>query len=311
MNIKIASEKTGLTKKAIKYYESEGLIIPLKNKDNNYREYTEDDIVKLNLIGALRAIDIPTCEIKCLVEGNKSIKEVMRDTLIKITETISNLEKSKLVLTNIINKDLEDYVGIGEQVRKLRETLEYSISEKKELVSSTLLRIFPGNFGKVFVGSYEPFLNITIDSDKKRETWIKLVEFLDELDEVDANHPFIKGMSNMDITEIQGYQEKSRNDIQKVLSGDVSLKEKYVNDTISFVKAVNENDDFKKKYSEILIQTNDMLSDIGAQNNTFDIYLEILSEDYKKYRNELSEAVNEEMKNQFGVTFEEYFKNLK
>lgn len=30
MNIKIASDKTGLTKKAIKYYESEGLINPSK-----------------------------------------------------------------------------------------------------------------------------------------------------------------------------------------------------------------------------------------------------------------------------------------
>jgi len=39
MNIKIASEKTGLTKKAIKYYENEGLINPLKNSENNYREY--------------------------------------------------------------------------------------------------------------------------------------------------------------------------------------------------------------------------------------------------------------------------------
>ena len=68
MNIKVVSEKTGLTKKAIKYYESEGLISPLKNNDNNYREYTDNDIVKLNLIGALRVIDIPISEIKCLVD---------------------------------------------------------------------------------------------------------------------------------------------------------------------------------------------------------------------------------------------------
>ncbi|MBX4261211.1 MerR family transcriptional regulator [Clostridium estertheticum] len=38
MNIKVVSEKTGLTKRAIKYYESEGLISPLKNNDNNYRQ---------------------------------------------------------------------------------------------------------------------------------------------------------------------------------------------------------------------------------------------------------------------------------
>lgn len=45
MNIKIVSEKTGLTKKAIKYYESEGLINPSKNNGNNYREYSDEDII--------------------------------------------------------------------------------------------------------------------------------------------------------------------------------------------------------------------------------------------------------------------------
>ena len=37
MNIKIASEKTGLIKRTIKYYESEGLINPSKKCENNYR----------------------------------------------------------------------------------------------------------------------------------------------------------------------------------------------------------------------------------------------------------------------------------
>ncbi|MCB2297979.1 MerR family DNA-binding transcriptional regulator [Clostridium tagluense] len=46
MNIKAAAEKTGLTKRAIKYYEIEGLITPLKNIENNYREYTCQDVIK-------------------------------------------------------------------------------------------------------------------------------------------------------------------------------------------------------------------------------------------------------------------------
>ena len=40
MNIKATAEKTGLTKRAIKYYEGKGLIKPLKSNENNYREYT-------------------------------------------------------------------------------------------------------------------------------------------------------------------------------------------------------------------------------------------------------------------------------
>lgn len=82
MNVKTASPKTGLTKKAIKYYESENLINPAKNSENNYREYTDEDIVRLNLIATLRSLDIPIAQIRSLLKGNKNLQEVIKDTLI-------------------------------------------------------------------------------------------------------------------------------------------------------------------------------------------------------------------------------------
>ena len=36
--------KVGLTKKSIRYYESEGLLKPKRNNNNDYREYDETDI---------------------------------------------------------------------------------------------------------------------------------------------------------------------------------------------------------------------------------------------------------------------------
>jgi len=84
MNIKGVSEKTNLTKRAIKYYEDEGLINSIKDSDNNYREYSEKDIIKLNLIGTLRAVDISIIEIKDVIEGGKSIPDVMKETLHRI-----------------------------------------------------------------------------------------------------------------------------------------------------------------------------------------------------------------------------------
>lgn len=313
MNIKIVSEKTGLTKKAIKYYESEGLINPLKNNDNNYREYTDNDIVKLNLIGALRAIEIPISEIKCLVDGNKNLQDIMNDTLKKVTETINNLEKTRLVISNILDKETKDYYSVGEQVRRLRETLELSVTEKKEFISNTLIKIFPGNFGRIFVSSYEPFLNITIDNNEKKDAWLKLVEFLDDLDELDDSNPFIKGMGNIDMNKIEDYKEQSRNNVINLLSGDENLKEKYKNSIISFVKSINGNEELKKNISESLIKSHNMLNGIGASDNTFDEYLEILNDDYKRYREigkEINKEASEEIKNEFGVSLEDFFKSL-
>nr|WP_207749934.1 MerR family transcriptional regulator [Clostridium tyrobutyricum] len=313
VNIKIAAEKTGLTKKAIKYYECEGLINPSKNSSNNYREYTDTDIVKLNLIGALRVIDIPVSEIKCLIEGNKSLPDIMKNTLNKITENISNLEKSRLIISNILNKNLEDYSTIGEQVRKLRETLEFSISEKKEFISTRLLKIFPGNFGKIFVNSYEPFLNITVDSDEKKDAWVKLVEFLDDLNEIDNTQPFIKLMNSIDVNKIEEYRQKSKEDILENFNNNIFI-EKIKKQYIEFIRSMNEDEEKKKMFGKSVSQTMDMFNCLGADENIFDKYLEILNEDYKQYRRIVKKFmgdIDEELKKEFGFTSKEFLENLK
>ena len=43
----------------------------------------------------------------------------MSDTLLKATKTINNLELTILIISNLINKETNDYYSIGEQVMKL------------------------------------------------------------------------------------------------------------------------------------------------------------------------------------------------
>lgn len=312
MNIKIVSEKTGLTKKAIKYYESEGLINPSKNNGNNYREYSDEDILKLNLIGALRAIDIPTMEIKYLLDGAKDLQTVMKSTLEKINETINNLEKSRLIISSILSKDLQDYNMVGDQVKKLRETLELSTAEKKEFISITLLRIFPGNYGKIIVYTYEPFLDITIDNEEKKNAWLNLVEYLDNLNEINETHPLIRGMNNINVLEMD--KQQAKNNVDCLLNGDVTTTEKYKEEVIAFVKSVNENEEIRKKFIKSLTQTKELLNYTGATDDIIiDDCLEILNEDFKKYREigkKLNKAIDEELMQEFGFTFDEFFHNL-
>lgn len=311
MNIKIVSEKTGLTKKAIKYYESEGLINPSKNNCNNYREYTDEDIVKLNLIGALRAIDVPTMEIKSLVDGAKDLQAVMKSTLEKINETISNLEKSRLIISSILSKDLQDYNMIGDQVKKLRETMELSTAEKKEFISITLLRIFPGNYGKIIVYTYEPFLDITIDNEVKKNAWLKLVEYLDNLNEIDETHPLIRGMNNINVSKMD--KQQAKNNVDCLLSGDVTTTEKCKEEVVAFVKSLNENEEIRKRFNKSIAQTKELLNYTGATDDLIDDCLEILNEDFKKYREigkQLNKAIDEELKIEFGFTLDEFFHNL-
>ncbi|MCX7695899.1 MAG: MerR family transcriptional regulator [Caloramator sp.] len=53
MYIKEVCKECKLTKKAIEYYEQQGLIAPII-EDNGYRNYTDDDILFLKEVGSLK-----------------------------------------------------------------------------------------------------------------------------------------------------------------------------------------------------------------------------------------------------------------
>ncbi|RDU23613.1 MerR family transcriptional regulator [Anaerosacchariphilus polymeriproducens] len=72
MQIKEVENKTGLTKKAIRYYEENGLIVTAK-KENGYKEYEEKTIERLIEIKRLRLLDFTVSEIKeYFMEDNKN-----------------------------------------------------------------------------------------------------------------------------------------------------------------------------------------------------------------------------------------------
>ncbi len=59
MNIKEAEAMSGVSRRNIRFYEEKGLIQPRRNRENDYREYTPDDIARLKQIRMLRQVDMP------------------------------------------------------------------------------------------------------------------------------------------------------------------------------------------------------------------------------------------------------------
>ena len=61
MNIKQAEELTGVSRQNIRFYEREGLLLPERNPENGYREYTEEHIEILKKIRLLRSTLFRSC----------------------------------------------------------------------------------------------------------------------------------------------------------------------------------------------------------------------------------------------------------
>jgi DNA-binding transcriptional MerR regulator len=68
MFIKDVCKECKLTKKAVEYYEQQGLISPAV-EDNGYRNYSNEDIFVLKEIGVLRKLGISIADIRNILES--------------------------------------------------------------------------------------------------------------------------------------------------------------------------------------------------------------------------------------------------
>ena len=96
MNIGKAAKLSNLTVKAVRYYANIGLVKPQQNIFSGYREYTNEEVVKLKFIGKARKFDFSVNECKELLslyeDKNRTSKEVKKITLEKITQIDSKLK---------------------------------------------------------------------------------------------------------------------------------------------------------------------------------------------------------------------------
>lgn len=78
MNIKQASEQSGVSAPNIRFYEKEGLFTPARRKGNDYRDYTAGDVRTIKLIRMLRMLDVPLPTIKAVLRGEQPLQQALQ-----------------------------------------------------------------------------------------------------------------------------------------------------------------------------------------------------------------------------------------
>ena len=93
-----AAKLAGMTAETLRHYDRIGLVCPHKKDEwTKYRYYTEDEIVRLNTVHALRCMDLPLDEIKTVLELNdfQKIVEFLESAEQKADEKIAELQSVK------------------------------------------------------------------------------------------------------------------------------------------------------------------------------------------------------------------------
>lgn len=92
MRIQEVESLVGITKKNIRFYEQEGLIEPSRNRENGYRDYSDEDVLSLKKIRLLRRLGLPIEEIRRLQAGSLTLGDAMSRHEITLQRQAHNLE---------------------------------------------------------------------------------------------------------------------------------------------------------------------------------------------------------------------------
>jgi Cu(I)-responsive transcriptional regulator len=99
MNIGKAAKLSGLTVKTVRYYANINLVKPYQDRDTAYRDYSDEDVAKLQFIGKARQFNFNIEDCRVLMslyeDKNRSSKEVKELTLEKISEIDKKLSELK------------------------------------------------------------------------------------------------------------------------------------------------------------------------------------------------------------------------
>ena len=283
MLINEVCKRCGLTKKAIEYYEEQGLTHP-QIMGNGYRVFSEDDVIRLNKIAVLRGLGISVSDIKTVLAENDHLS--FQTICDKKELEISDIQAKQQLLHMLArNQNWED------------ARAQLSQLETKRSILSRLLDCFPGYFGKFISLHFAPYLNEMIVTDEQQDAFETIIDFLDGVNIV------IPG-------DLKEYLDDAAKTIDLV---DVSKKAAAIQDPEQYLK---DNREMFERYKEVKASDaykntpgyglQELFAQLNRENGYNDVFIPAmrrLSSSYREYYEKLLKANEAFLKSYRGVRF--------
>ena len=138
MTIKEMEQRSGMTRANIRFYESEGLLIPARDK-NGYRNYSDADLETLRKIRLLRSLHIPLDDIRALIRGDRRLSDVLGTHMTELENSQSELDRCRDVC-GLMCRDRAEYATL-DAAHYLNELEAMSGSVPAELETDTLPKV--------------------------------------------------------------------------------------------------------------------------------------------------------------------------
>lgn len=142
MKIKEVESIVGIKSDTLHYYEKEGLIHPKRNIKNNYREYSEEDIERLQKIKTLRVLGIAIADIRELLDRHVELEVVLNKRLKEVDKEELYLSEIRKNCKELIRKEVTIEMLNESSLQASKGFFNFRIEEimQKDIVSEKISR---------------------------------------------------------------------------------------------------------------------------------------------------------------------------
>ena len=287
MQINEVIQKVDLTKRAIKYYEEQGLISVNKDK-NGYRNYSEEDVKTLKEISVYRKLGISIKDIKVLLntKDKQLLENIYKEKLSKIKENQKEIDSLRKFIDN-------------DNVEEIYNILDF------ENLACSIQEMIPGFYGYYFMNHFMPYLQIKIETKEQQESYKRIVEYLDN---VNIKIPLI-----MKINSFIMYKLLSKQNINKMVEQIDAKTKSYINISDDEYEKLKEKtrknvklkNSLLYKYHPAFISQRKFMKNLqdSGYNDIFIPNMIILSPKYKEYHDALT-SINNRICNDLGLYYD-------
>lgn len=277
MLLKEACARSGLTKKAVHYYESRGLLAP-GVQSNGYRYYSEEDVARLREIATLRRLGVGVEQI------GEILKSADKGAALEKYRYLSQLKIERLqTVQDCLSALARDY-----DVERIFDRLqcvemdEYTLRERMALA-------FPGNYGLFLSLHFGRFLNEPVDTPEKRAAFRAVIGYLDEVELYLPPEPeegLRQALEAQDATALQARNQAAMEDVLEDPQRYLEAQEEQIRQYLEFKRS----EAYRNSPAGMLEQ---MLLDFQRRSGYQEVLLEnlkVLSCAYRDYTERLQRA---------------------
>lgn len=140
--VKELSKVTKVSIRTLHYYDKIGLLKPSERLSNGYRVYSENDLLKLEQVIALKFFGFTLSHIKVLLHKNKDMLSFLKAQLTLLEAEISHLQGTQKALLVSAIQDLEKHKSVNwHQIVKLIELYADTKEMKKSWARQAYLAL--------------------------------------------------------------------------------------------------------------------------------------------------------------------------